>query len=69
MLRLPTRLSHEHHMHALIVGLHHEVSGLLFLTAPLVIWKLCQRDQWWSALLYPFAVLWCVGWVGLRIGA
>lgn len=56
-------------MHALIVGLHHEVSGLLFLTAPLVIWKLCQRDQWWSALLYPFAVLWCVGWVGLRIGA
>ena len=68
-LCLPTRLSDERHMHALIVGLHHEVSGFLFFTTPLVMWKLCQMDHWWSALFYPFAILWCVGWVGLRIEA
>ena len=39
-----------------------------FLSVPVMMVILWRREDYWGALLYPFAVLYCIGWLAFKLG-
>ena len=39
-----------------------------FLSVPVMMVILWRREDYWGALLYPFAFLYCIGWLALKLG-